>query len=500
MTDVTTEEQKKSLETKETLKENDELIYDLDPAVALVLYPALGNPAIIKKVTGTGKDISKLELVLLSKSSTLQRGQVASHLKISTWAQKDMGMVANDKTALKNYIADNASVNVSECYPADAEFLGMGIEGKDCNDAQYGIKLSHMNVFPWIFPGLKRYPHLYKVSIELKNMIPGMYNIWWVNRDDYFEVRERYRWWNLIAHMKDWSLGSKRQPRRFKRELKEYSDKVVNSDTDKKVNENIKASIYHPFYVTTKETLNIGHVTDIHLDSRMELYAQSEASVIEVEENCPPKADGTERHIVNSDFHIPIRKKIANFNRIFMDICNKLTGRGADILVITGDLVDYNRGIHTIQTHRASFTPISEMWNALGSSVLKNDHYRDDRNWFLFYKKLIELYDRTNAIPVFTLLGNHDYVNLGMSPWPLAGLPWNGVFDQNLTLYESALCFGEGYNSASAFVGDVFEQPDCVELFDLRILDQTERQSENPVHACHRNLPHAGCVHWPGQP
>jgi UDP-2,3-diacylglucosamine pyrophosphatase LpxH len=434
----------------------------------------LGNPAIVKKTKNKDKEgktfyTSKLTLMILSKTDKLNRGQVASHLKISTWASRDHGDTVLDKTIQNIYVKDITCINVSPCVKADPENLGQGLKGKDRKDNDYGIKFSHTHVFPWILAGMSNYPYLFKVSIDLKNIGTGLYNIWWVNTEDYIKVRERPKWWNLISHMKDWALGASRQPRAFKRELKEFSDKVVDDPINKEKNENIKASIYHPFFVSTKEKLDIGHVTDIHLDSRMDLYAQSEASVIEVSENCPPSADGDKRKIVISDFHVSIKDKIANFNKIFMDICNQLIGKGADILVITGDLVDYNRGIHTVQTHQTCFKPISEMWDALSSNVSEENHYRDDRNWFLFYKKLLEFYDREDAVPVFTILGNHDYVNYGMAPWPVWGLPWNGVFDQNLTLYESALCFGEGYNSSKAFVRDVIEKSDYVEWYTIFI-------------------------------
>jgi hypothetical protein len=80
----------------------------------------------------------------------------------------------------------------------------------------------------------------------------------------------------------------------------------------------------------------------------------------------------------------------------------------------------------------------------------------------------VELYDK-KQVPVYTLLGNHDYVNYGMAPWPLWGVPWNGVFDQNLTLYESALCFGPGYDNSKAFINDVFEKSDFVQWYSIFI-------------------------------
>ena len=54
----------------------------------------------------------------------------------------------------------------------------------------------------------------------------------------------------------------------------------------------------------------------MHLDSRMDVYGQSEASVIEVSENCKHVADGNVRKIDNKDFHVSIKDKIANFDGV----------------------------------------------------------------------------------------------------------------------------------------------------------------------------------------
>jgi len=463
---------KKKLDARKKIPKDGKVKYKLNPELAVVIYPALGNPAIVRRIKDGDTYTSKLNLIILCQVSTLTEDIVAQHLKISTWGNKDKGSTIKDKTIHALYEKNAKSITLSECYSADTEILGLGPEGQDNGDERFGIKLNQINMFPWVLKGLKKYPYLYKITVDLKNISRGMHNIWWVNTDDYHETHERPEWWNLVRHIKDYSSGKSDLPRPFKKELKAYGGDVIdtsNNPKKKEQNENIKAAIYHPFFVTTKKNLSIGHVTDIHLDSRMEVYGQCEASVIEVNENCPPVAAGNMRKITNNEFHVSLKKRIANFNNIFKDICEKLIQKGADMLVITGDLVDYNRGLHTPQTHRTCFTPISEAWKALSSKVYSDEYYKDDRNWFMFYKKLLELYDKPNAVPIFTMLGNHDYVNYGMAPWPLAGLPWNGVFDQNLTLYESALCFGEGYNSNSAFVGDVVEKADYVEWYAIFI-------------------------------
>lgn len=444
---------------------------------AVVLYPSLGNPAIVGVNNhSTGKK-DRLELLLLCKVSTLSADQAAMHLKISPWKKKDNSASVDDQTIWKLFAKeDKKSVCLSRSYKVTKDLFGSGPQSPDIHEEKnngitFRLKLSYFNVFPWVIEALESYPYLYKVSIDISRLPCGLYHIWWVNKQDYFTVREKRKWYDLIQHFKNLNAGAFKKPEPYKKELKEYDPGVWEDLTDKNKNENICAGIYHPVFIMNKPELNIGHLTDIHLDSRMEVYGQSDASVIEVKENCPVQPDkhGLEREITNRKYHEPIKKKIANFNNIFSELCLKLKKEKADVIVITGDLVDYNRGIHTQQTYRKCFVPISEVWDALGANVTKEEHYRTDRNWFLFYDKLLEFYDQDNPIPIITMLGNHDYVNFGMAPWPYAGLPWNGVFDQNLTLYESALCFGEGYKSGKAFRKDAVEKAEFVEWYTLFI-------------------------------
>ena len=93
-----------------------------------------------------------------------------------------------------------------------------------------------------------------------------------------------------------------------------------------------------------------------------------------------------------------------------------------------------------------------------------NKHHLEDRNWFSFYQCLLQLY-KDHKKPIFTTLGNHDYVLHATAPWPLFGKAWNGVFDMNLTRYENALCFGEGFNNSKEFLFNSSTSVDCVKWY-----------------------------------
>jgi hypothetical protein len=207
-----------------TIPKEGKVSYGLEPELAVVLYPALGNPAVVhKKKNGPGFS-SLLSMVILSQSDRLAEGIVTQHLKISSWDDRDKGSAVEDKRLRKIFETDPSAVTIKYCGPADPNRLGLGPSGTDDGDGDSPIKLSRLNVFPWVLKGLKKFGHIHKITVDLKNVPEGMYNIWWVNKDDYVEVRERARWWNLIRHMKDFSTGASGKPRPFKRELKEFGE------------------------------------------------------------------------------------------------------------------------------------------------------------------------------------------------------------------------------------------------------------------------------------
>lgn len=438
-------EQKISVEKEVELKPDEKEVLEHRAVDGAVIFPSLGSPAIVKKEEN---EDAFLELIVFCEVENLQRGEAMHHLRMAPWKSKDSVFGYNDEFVSK-YCNNKELIKVSRPYKVSDVGFGDGDKSKDYND-DFKLKFGHMNPYPWIIESLKDFQYVYKISINVKSANTGMYNIWWLTKEDYYKTREKVSWWNLIKHLALLLSGKHKRPRDPKKELKEFDEKVVDSEDESK-NENIRATIYHPVYITKSTDLKIGHLTDLHLDSRMELYAQSEASVIEVEENCPPRGT-TEREVENPEFHIPIKDKIANFNDIFIDLCERLKSKYVDMIVITGDLIDYNRGIHTPQTYKKEFIPISKMWEALGASVFKEDKYMDDRNWFLFYEKLLKVYDECE-IPVYTLLGNHDYVNYAPSPWP-KGI-YKGVYGLNLTLYEAGISYGKGYDDFLGFGVDV---------------------------------------------
>jgi len=185
--------------------------------------------------------------------------------------------------------------------------------------------------------------------------------------------------------------------------------------------------LYHPFFLSVKESLDIGHVTDVHVATRHDLY---------------------ERILGNrvSGFN--------NYNRSFEEVIKGASSR-ADIVVLTGDMIDYNRG-HKIDLAK----------NDGNTYENERDFARDyifNRNWVLFYELLVNNYKK----PVFTVLGNHEYLlnpfkpDIGITV-TLIGIPIvhrtfpSGVTDMNLKedelSFEPPAEFTVGSGDASQFI------------------------------------------------
>ncbi|GAB6097436.1 hypothetical protein JCM14469_36900 [Desulfatiferula olefinivorans] len=471
---------------------------ELKSVQAIILTPALGYPAIVR----TRADGSAwLEMIILTKKSRLEPDEVAYHVRLTSWSQKDIPSHYSSRrlSIFQNYFLKNHFpipvenlVKVSKCFTWTEDTFGLGTDGCDVSDTQFELKLCMSNVFDWVMKSYKEkgYEHIFKIAVNLAHeplIENNLYNVIWLEKEAMLEIDQR----PSIAKVIRGYLKSKLPDIVFTEDGTPYGAlKMKLSDFGKGPEadsaEDIRVSIYAPVYRSSKNEFNIGHITDIHLDTRMDVYAQSEASVIEVKANCGEHLtfDANRRIVADNELHAPLKNKVANFNAYFKDICRGLFEKGADCLVVTGDLVDYNRGLHTTQTFKKTPEKPGKTWSSL--NVPYNKHEKD-RNWFLFYQVLLSLYDDIGK-PIFTVLGNHDYVKYAMSPWPLGGTLWNGVYDQNLTRYESALMFGRhdflekikplnesglslgpGYNSPVEFLADGFEHISCVQWYSYFI-------------------------------
>ncbi len=126
--------------------------------------------------------------------------------------------------------------------------------------------------------------------------------------------------------------------------------------------------------------IKIGHLTDLHVDVRADVY----------EENLKQQR---------------IKPSFNNWNRSF-EGNYRHSRRDSDILLLTGDLIDYGRGHWGILQRISWETTAFIMLIATG---------------FFFYYLLAS--GNTYQKPVYTILGNHDWRLNPYPPFAIAGAP-----------------------------------------------------------------------------
>jgi hypothetical protein len=222
---------------------------------------------------------------------------------------------------------------------------------------------------------------------------------------------------------------------------------------------------YHPLFV--RETLGyarLGHVADLHVNSRQHFVARSPARVVETDPDGAQGSAKTDRPgsspigplvSIYSDNVLSILDQLAQGER---DTKGILLRHPIDVLVVGGDLIDhvkncfpYGSGPHPeLAADRVTPAKIWEILD-LGDSDSRKRNYQafvDHMSVYSMLKYFCDAYQK----PAFVVSGNHDAYKepYGISPRPFApasnmraneGIP----ADHNLTFYEAILAFGESY-------------------------------------------------------
>jgi len=228
---------------------------------------------------------------------------------------------------------------------------------------------------------------------------------------------------------------------------------------------------FHPLFVYEElGHARLGHVADLHLNSRQHCLARSPARVIE------PDADG-------SGGSMPVGQNVNIYSDNLLAILDALAqgekGTAAnpgrepiDLLLVGGDLIDHVKNVVPNGRVRRLLTDekvnAAAVWEAVElDKGLCYEHFVDHLGVYSALKYFLDSYRK----PVFVVSGNHDAYEepYGISPRPLApvhpkraneGIP----ADHNLTFYEAILAFGESYGHTAA-VKAIWLHPRLFEWF-----------------------------------
>jgi 3',5'-cyclic AMP phosphodiesterase CpdA len=439
-----------------------------------ILWPALGFPAVIapreQNARGNVADDATRSITLLVLSNrTLTREDVARHLRCVTWDNRWQRHIIPEGGSPGTFLAADIAVRadvksdpISLSTPDNrlTSLVGFGGGKGEKSAIIGGIARAVLTFYREKLPKEERLPYLHEIRISedaSNRLADGQYQLFWNNAKatqdapsdemqtliDYHAFPLRQRTVNVETYEQvgkyllneyEFEYGVMHQPYQ-----RSYSQLEMRRP---------RAEVLHPLFVKREqaEPLRIGHLTDLHVDVRADVYeANLEAAMkfvpkaeylalfnkawetlrqkLVAEKRLPTpwrtKADledlarlsGLTRELVLS---IAATQKLTrywrkgsynNLNRSFRDNYTKAKGE-SDILLLTGDLIDYGRGHYGV-TERGR----------LG----ENTAYHEDRNWFLFYWLLAG--ENSYTVPSYTILGNHDWRINPYPPFAIAGAP-----------------------------------------------------------------------------
>ena len=332
---------------------------------ARILYPALGFPAVVGPAESITQQngTSSIHLLLLSARNDLNKPHVARHLRYVPWDKRrtryletDIASCAFPANAMK---VDSVNLGTNEEFSVQVTFARGFIRANLALDVLRFYKDA----------GLE---HLYEVTIyewAASKLKAGLYNFFWNDPPHRSKNKEWSREMDLLstyfyAERRRLSQGEKKLPippeEEYRYELGHRSSDHV-------------TEVLHPLFVreTAPEQLDIGHLTDPHLCIRAQTFEERLKG--------PSKTSAKKASA---------RKFYNNYNTRFAELY--LKARASDLILLTGDIIDYCRG-----------------YKERNASLGDIESYQMDRNWFLFYE-LLAAGDQYST-PVYTVLGNHDW-------------------------------------------------------------------------------------------
>lgn len=158
---------------------------------------------------------------------------------------------------------------------------------------------------------------------------------------------------------------------------------------------------YHPVYISSKPCLNIGQLSDVHVSARQHLFTQSKARLVDGKDNTKYK-DKDPR----SDKIGPL----VNTSYATLKNLMKQMGDDTDLLIFTGDLIDYKRNFNPDNSKNGAnkLKKSAYIWEALNLDNLKDKQlYPKGIDNLVLYELFRWYYDTYNK-PIMLVSGNHE--------------------------------------------------------------------------------------------
>lgn len=416
---------------------------------ARILWPALGFPAVIAPGDSSKSDDAStcVTAVIVSKKKSISKKQAAEHLRFVAWDKRHTRYLppgtANGFTENEIEVRSNPD---SPGPPYDKQgILRYGSSDEFVQHLYFGYDVNLKNGFT---AGLSSfvikkysewgYPYLHEIRVSRaasSRLSEGKYNLFWINsesKDTENEISDemalliekhakptRQSLLDALSDRLD-DDGSRDDYLRNKQKLSDYLSFFLkeyeydfdalhppyNKGSQQQADAQRRTEVLHPLFVEKSVPhLQIGHITDLHVDVRSDVYEYN-LTRAGANADLSPIDDG--REVRDED----LKKKSAgvtpdfnNWNKSVVQLYTQAK-QSCDVLLLTGDLIDYGRGHIGL--------PNSDKLGDDGS-------YHVDRNWFLFYYVLAS--GNSYEKPAYTILGNHDWRINPYTPFAIAGAP-----------------------------------------------------------------------------
>jgi Calcineurin-like phosphoesterase len=343
------------------------------------------------------------------------------------------------------------------------------------------------NEFPVKLPKNQQLPHLHEIRIteDASNQLAdGQYHLFWNNTDPRQDaLSDEMR---LLIDYHAHPLRERRVESYEKIEkhlLGEYEFEYgyMHQPYQQSYPKLLRSEVLHPLFVKREQPgpLRIGHLTDLHVDVRADVYEANLEAAMSFEPEAdqlasfntawntlsqklvskrrspsPWRTNADQDELANlsglpNDLVLSIAASLKlktcwhkgpynNLNRSFRENYSKSKSE-SDILLLTGDLIDFGRGHYGVTQ---------------AGKLGENDAYHEDRNWFLFYWLLAG--GNSYTVPSYTILGNHDWRINPYPPFAIAGAPsvasiLNNYYDFSLEFQKWLLQIAHGPGHERAF-------------------------------------------------
>lgn len=389
---------------------------------ARILWPALGFPAVIAPGgSSNAHDASTcISVVLLSTLPTITSEQAAEHLRFVPWEQRrtryllpgtSNGFTKEEIEVRSSHVRFGESVKKGGISDDLAFKISFGYD----SSGSYGFSAALSKHVLKLYDGVG-YSYLHEVRVSRagsSRLAAGKYNLFWIssNPDDTENNISNEMDLLIKTHATTTRKNLKTTlPMSFLLKEYEYDFDAQHDPYSQGISAKRRTEVLHPLFVQQDILyIQIGHITDLHVDVRSDVY-EDRLKYAQQRGHIEWEVNGKKVKIKDVDFN--------NWNRAVEKLYRQAKD-GCDVLLLTGDLIDYGRGHVGI--------PSNDM---LGDDSM----YHVDRNWFLFYYILAS--GNSYEKPTYTILGNHDWRLNPYPPFAIVGSPSTRTLINNYAQYK----------------------------------------------------------------